>query len=290
MRICRFDDDRLGLVDGDDVLDVTVAAEALPALRWPLPPGDHAIAHLEALRAAIEAAVDGAERKALAEVTLLSPVANPSKVIAAPLNYAPHVDEARDSVELHAHSHTMDFDGYATPIAKLGLFLKAATSVVGPGQGVALAFPDRRNDPEVELAAVIGARCKNVAEADALSAVAGYCIGLDMTVRGPEERSFRKSPDGYTVLGPWLVTADEIADPESLDLSIEVGGATRQSSNTRHLLVGVKALIALASRWYTLHPGDVILTGTPDGVAPVEAGDLMHARVAGVGEMDVAVR
>jgi 2-keto-4-pentenoate hydratase/2-oxohepta-3-ene-1,7-dioic acid hydratase in catechol pathway len=133
----------------------------------------------------------------------------------------------------------------------------------------------------------MGRTAKNVSAADALSYVAGFCIGLDMTIRGPEERSFRKSPDSYCVLGPWLVTADELGNPGALQLSITVNGEPRQDANTNDLILNVGELIAWGSSFYTLHPGDVILTGTPQGVGPVKAGDTMLAKIERIGAMQV---
>jgi 2-keto-4-pentenoate hydratase/2-oxohepta-3-ene-1,7-dioic acid hydratase in catechol pathway len=120
--------------------------------------------------------------------------------------------------------------------------------------------------------------------------VAGYCIGLDITVRGSEDRSFRKSGDSYSVLGPWLVTSDEIPTPGQLDLQIAVNGDVRQSSNTKYLILGVAELIELASSFYTLYPGDVIFTGTPEGVSPIEPGDEIVATIEKIGTMHVSVR
>jgi 2-keto-4-pentenoate hydratase/2-oxohepta-3-ene-1,7-dioic acid hydratase in catechol pathway len=180
-------------------------------------------------------------------------------------------------------------DGFATPIDKYGLFLKSHTGVIGPGQKVILHWPGRRNDHEVELAVVIGRGGKNISRDDALSHIAGYCIGLDITVRGTEDRSFRKAADTYSVLGPWLVTADEIADPANLDFGIEVDGEKRQRSNTKHLICDVPDLIERASRVYALNPGDVIMTGTPDGVAEITPGCTMHAWIEKIGSMDVQV-
>jgi 2,4-didehydro-3-deoxy-L-rhamnonate hydrolase len=214
---------------------------------------------------------------------LLSPVANPSKIIAAPVNYQKHLDEVRVDRGLH---HGTD----VKPIAKIGVFLKAVSSLVGAGQGVDLRFLDRRNDHEVELGVVIGKKADRVSRARALEHVAGYAIALDMTVRGPEERSMRKSIDSYSVLGPWLVTADEIPNPGALDLEIRVNGEVRQSSNTRNLIFDVPKLIELASSFYTLHPGDIMMTGTPDGVGPVGPGDRLEARIQSIGSMQVAVR
>jgi 2-keto-4-pentenoate hydratase/2-oxohepta-3-ene-1,7-dioic acid hydratase in catechol pathway len=166
----------------------------------------------------------------------------------------------------------------------------ANSSVVGPSQGIAIRHLDRRTDHEVELAVVIGKRASSVAARDALGYIAGYCIGLDITVRGPEERSLRKSIDSYTVLGPYLVTADEIPDPANLDLSLRVNGEQRQGSNTRQLILGIPELIEFASSFYTLLPGDVLLTGTPEGVGPLRPGDVLHARIERIGEMFVKVR
>jgi 2-keto-4-pentenoate hydratase/2-oxohepta-3-ene-1,7-dioic acid hydratase in catechol pathway len=128
-----------------------------------------------------------------------------------------------------------------------------------------------------------------VAAADALGYVLGYAIGLDMTIRGPEERSLRKSPDSYAVLGPWLVTADEVRDPGNLSLKLTVNGETRQDAHTSDLILSVAQLIEWGSAFYTLYPGDVILTGTPQGVGPVRPGDVMVATIERIGSMQVNV-
>ena len=283
MKICRFDDNRLGVVDGDAIADVTAVADGMAPLRWPLPPGDAFIADLPALRPQLEAAMAAAPRRPVGEVALLSPVANPGKIVAAPVNYELHHQEAQADKGI-------SFGTEVPKIAKLGLFLKATSSVVGPAHGVDLLFTDRRNDHEVELALVIGRTARNVARDDALDYVAGYTIGLDITVRGTEDRSFRKSLDSFTVLGPWLVTADAFGSPAAVDLGIEVNGEVRQQGNSADLIWDVPKLIEYASAAYTLHPGDVILTGTPDGVGPLAPGDVMTCRIANIGEMTVAVR
>ena len=283
MRLCRYNDNRLGLVEGDRVADVTAALDAIPQYTWPLPPGDLLIRHLDAVRARVADVAAGADRIAVADANFLSPVANPTKVIGAPVNYQLHIDEALEDKGLSAGNIILK-------IEQAGPFLKACSALVGPSEGVALRFPDRRNDHEVELAAIIGKTADRVPKEGALDYVAGYAIGLDMTVRGSEDRSVRKSIDSYAVLGPWMVTADEIADPGNLNLDIRVNGETRQSSNTRHLIYSVERLIEFCSSFYTLHPGDIIMTGTPEGVGPVEAGDTMHCTVERVGSMDVPVR
>ncbi|MDJ0949755.1 MAG: fumarylacetoacetate hydrolase family protein [Alphaproteobacteria bacterium] len=283
MKLCRFDDDKLGLVRGEEVLDVTAALDAIPAVRWPLPQGDPLIAHLDAVRARIEAVAVGAEARPLAEIALKSPVANPSKIIGAPVNYQKHLDEAQADREINVGKEIKTIDYY-------GLFLKANSSLVGPSEGVTPRFPDRRNDHECELAAIIGRAGTRIPREQAFAHIAAYAIGLDMTVRGSEDRSFRKSCDSYSVLGPWLVTADEIEDPDALDFTFWVNGEVRQQSNTRHLIFDVGGLIEYASSFYTLLPGDVIMTGTPEGVGPVAPGDVMVAEMEGIGRMEIPVR
>ena len=120
--------------------------------------------------------------------------------------------------------------------------------------------------------------------------MAGYCIGLDITIRGPEERSLRKSLDTYTVLGPWLVTADELSDPSQLEMTLLVNDEQRQHANTRDLILDVADLIVFASKFYTLEPGDILLTGTPEGVAPIHPGDKLCASIDKIGTMDVEVK
>lgn len=283
MQLCRFDNDRLGVVESDAVRDVTPALDILPRHAWPLPRFDPLIANLGAVRKEIESLSGKAPRRPLSGIKLLSPVANPGKVLAAPVNYKKHLEEARGDPAIH-HQKQVD------EIQKMGLFLKATSSLVGPSEGVALRHLDRRNDHEVELAVIIGKAGTRIPRGRAYEHIAAYCIGLDMTVRGPEERSLRKSVDSFTVLGPWLVTADAVADPSNLDLSLTVNGEARQKANTRDLILGIPELIEFATSFYTLHPGDVLLTGTPEGVGPVKPGDRMIAEIQGIGRMEVAVR
>jgi 2-keto-4-pentenoate hydratase/2-oxohepta-3-ene-1,7-dioic acid hydratase in catechol pathway len=285
MRLCRFDDNRLGIVDGESVRDVTSALDALPQVRYPLPKHDPLIAHLPQVLARARTIAPSAPALPLAGRRLLSPVASPGKLVAAPVNYHAHLDEVRADKALHQNN-----PAHTVTIHTAGLFLKANSSLVGPGEGVVIRKPDRRTDHEVELAVVIGKQGSNIPRADAMEYIAGYTIGLDITIRGTEDRSFRKSVDTHSVLGPWLVTADEISDPGDLDLEIAVNGEQRQKSNTSRLILGVPELIELASSFYTLYPGDVIFTGTPEGVSPIEAGDEIVATIEKIGTMRVRVR
>ena len=281
MKICRFDNNRVGLVRGDIVIDVTEQVA-------PLLSGDHTwsdplIAALPGLRNVLQP--DDLARCAsrpLAAVKLLSPVARPGKIVAAPVNYRAHV------AEMQASNVSPGFT--ITDIGKAGLFLKAPSSLVGPSQGIAQRFLDRRTDYEVELVVVIGKTANQVAAADALQYTAGYALGLDITVRGSEDRSFRKSIDSYAVLGPWLTTADELPDPDGLTIRLTQNGELRQNGHTSDLVYGVARLIEFASSFYTLYPGDLLYTGTPEGVGPIRPGDVLRAECEALGAMDVVVR
>jgi 2-keto-4-pentenoate hydratase/2-oxohepta-3-ene-1,7-dioic acid hydratase in catechol pathway len=282
MKICRFNQSRLGVIDQGSVLDVTAALSVLPAESYPYPVIDALIAHLDSVRDEIEQIRHEARKLRLKDVKLLAPVANPGKLVGAPVNYLKHLEEARAQPELH-HNNQIE------QIQRAGLFLKATSSLIGPGEPVRIRFPDRRSDHEIELAVIIGKTADRVAAKHALDHVAGYTIGLDMTVRGPEERSLRKSVDTYSVLGPWLVTADEFGSPANVDLELKVNGQMRQQANTRDLVLTIPELIEFASRFYTLHPGDVIFGGTPEGVGPVVAGDSIQAKISNIGTMTVNV-
>jgi 2-keto-4-pentenoate hydratase/2-oxohepta-3-ene-1,7-dioic acid hydratase in catechol pathway len=285
MRLCRFDDNRLGVVEGPIVRDVTAALDAVPTRGYPYPMHDVLVEHLDRVLPRARALMPEARIVALDAIRLLSPVANPGKIIAAPVNYEKHRIEASTDPGLHGNN-----PGSAFSIHSAGLFLKSPSSLVGPGEGVVIRRPDRRTDHEVELVIVIGKQADRVRREHAMAHVAGYAIGLDISIRGSEDRSFRKSPDTYSVVGPWLVTADEIPNPGSLDLQIAVNGEVRQQSNTRLMILGVAELIEMASSMYTLHPGDLIFTGTPEGVSPIHAGDSIVATIADIGTMAVAVR
>jgi 2,4-diketo-3-deoxy-L-fuconate hydrolase len=208
------------------------------------------------------------------------PVAGIRKFIAVGLNYADHAAEA----------------GLPVPTEPV-LFTKAISCLNGPNDDVLLPRGSRKSDWEVELGVVIGTLARYVDESEALKYVAGYCIVNDVSEREYQiERGGTwdkgKGCDTFGPVGPWLVTADEVADPQNLQLWLEVNGQRRQSGNTRTMIFGVAALVAYISRFMTLEPGDLITTGTPPGVgmgikpAPVylQAGDVMRLGVERLGE------
>lgn len=252
MRLVSYDDGRAGCLAGDRVI--------------PLPGKTmrDAIAAWATRTLAVPADEDGIP---LRDVRLRVPVADPSKIIAAPVNYRDHQAE-------------MNVD---TQVGALGFFLKAPSSLLDPGGTIQLPYHDRRFDQEGELAVVIGRTARRVSEQDALSCVFGYTGLLDITMRGGEDRSTRKSFDTFTPMGPVLVTADELGDPGDVDLSCWVSGDLRQKASTRDLIWGVARLVSYASSVATLYPGDVISTGTPAGVGPLTAGDTIRLELSGLG-------
>jgi 2,4-didehydro-3-deoxy-L-rhamnonate hydrolase len=288
MKLCRYDEDRLGVVRGNLVHDVTeVQTEIRKSSPYAMK-GDAVVAALPQWRERLERAADRAAGKPIASLKLLPPVARPTKLSCAPTNYQAHIEEMQKA---SAQPGSQIVRSQSSKILEAGMFLKANSALVGPSEGIALRFPDRRNDHEVELVMVIGKAGSDIPQSRALDHVAGYCLGLDMTVRGREDRSFRKSVDGYAVLGPWMVTADEIPDPDALPISLTVNGEVRQNSNTSQLIYNCRRLIEFASEFYTLYPGDLVYTGTPDGVSPVKPGDVIVGRSApALGELTIKVR
>lgn len=280
MRICRFNFDRIGVVRDQEVVDVTDLFDLNPP--WPLPHGDWIIRQMPEALARIAKASADRGGVPLSEIRLEAPVAGPGKIIGAPINYKAHIEEANADREIN-HGKTY------TSLDQFGLFLKATSSLIGVSDEIRSRFKDRRTDHEVELAVIIGKEASRVRREDALEHVFGYAVALDMTVRGPEFPGFRKSVDTYSVLGPWIVTADEVRDPNDLSLWLTVNREQRQRASTRQLIFDVERLIEYASSFYTLHPGDVIMTGTPEGVSPVFPGDEIEASVDGIGQFKIKI-
>lgn len=207
-------------------------------------------------------------------------VPRPGKFICVGLNYADHAKET----------------GKAPPEEPI-LFMKATSAVVGPNDEVEIPRGSKKADWEVELGVVIGTRAKYVSEADALNHVAGYCVVNDVSERAfQSERGGQwtkgKSYDTFGPTGPWLVTRDEVADPQNLALWLDVDGVRRQTGNTNTMIFGVAHLVSYISQFMTLEPGDVIATGTPPGVGmgikpePVflKPGQVMTLGIKGLGE------
>jgi 2,4-didehydro-3-deoxy-L-rhamnonate hydrolase len=282
MKICRFNDDRLGVIVDGTIRDVTAAQDEIRAAHPYVSYSDAIIAALPAWRDRLEDMAANADPISIDSVDLLPPIARPGKLMAAPVNYKAHIDEAQADPGIRHIERT-------TKIKEAGIFLKSNTALIGASGSIPIRFPDRRNDHEFEFVIVIGKECSRVSQADALDVIAGYTLGLDMTVRGPEDRSVRKSCDGYAVLGPWFVTADEIADPDDVSFHGTVNGVVKQDANTSDQVLSIRELIEYASEYYTLYPGDILYTGSPEGVSEVKAGDELHFVCDQIGDFKIGV-
>jgi len=214
------------------------------------------------------------ERVPLASVKLLAPVIPRSKIVAVGKNYRDHAAE-------------MGGDAPAEPL----LFLKPNTSVIGPGDAIVRPTQSSQVDFEGELAVVIGSIAKNVAEADAASVIFGYTIANDVTARDLQKSdgqwSRAKGFDTFCPLGPVIETEFELAGQT---IETRVNGVVKQSGSLDDMVHSVASVIAYASSVFTLLPGDVILTGTPAGVGPIVAGDVVEISVSGIGVLSSAVR
>lgn len=270
--------------DGEHWRDVSAVLKALPAPTIWDGPSDWFFLHYELAISLISQFMDDAPSVAVDENSAwLSPVLRPSKIVGIPVNYHDHIDEVEKKRSTFSHRYTGS-------IRDQGFFMKAASSLVGAAEGVTLRFLERETHHELELAVIIGQRADRVSQEEALQCIAGYCIALDMVVRGPEDRSMRKSIDSYSVLGPWLTTVQDIAAVESLHMTLAVNGERRQSCYPRDMIMGIAEQIAWISESCALLPGDVIMTGTAAGVSRVQPGDDMDCAIEGLGQMRVSVR
>jgi 2-keto-4-pentenoate hydratase/2-oxohepta-3-ene-1,7-dioic acid hydratase in catechol pathway len=279
VRLLMFDDLRLGVATEDGVVDVTdLVGDGVP-------PRDRMTALIASWR---ELAVDLAgavrSRRLLdrSAIVVRAPQPRPSKIVAAPVNYRQHQEEMGGESGVYAGATLHDIDTYAG-------FIEAPSSIVGPDRPIELPFPDRRFDYEGELGVVIGRRASRIMRAEALGHVFGYVPLLDITMRGDEDRSFRKSFDTFTPIGPEIVTADEVGDPASLELELRVNGDRRQHAHVRDLIHDVPRLIERYSEVMTLEPGDLIATGTPDGVGPLAPRDEIDLHIPRVGRLRMSV-
>ncbi|BCG86990.1 2-hydroxyhepta-2,4-diene-1,7-dioate isomerase [Mesorhizobium sp. 113-3-9] len=233
--------------------------------------GDDALARLGAIEPATLPLVEGNPR-------IGACVGKVGKMICVGLNYADHARETGKE-----------------PPAEPILFMKATTALCGPDDDIEIPRGSQKTDWEVELGVVIGKRAKYVDEAEALGHVAGYCVVNDVSERAfQSERGGQwtkgKSHDTFGPIGPWLVTRDEIADPQAIDLWLEVDGISRQNGSTKTMIFGVAHLVSYISQFMTLEPGDIIATGTPPGVGLgqkpplfLKVGQTMRLGVAGLG-------
>ena len=282
MKLVRYETGngpRLGVLAGARVVRLDALRAEFPTMMDVIAGGDLALARI---RAVVDASQDGVE---LSAVRLLAPVERPGKYLAIGLNYAKHVAES---------------ERIGVPAPKQQLwFNKQTTCLSGPYDEIEPG-PTEKLDYEVELAAVIGRRAKAVSEADALSHVFGYVVANDVSARDWQFHSptftMGKSFDTHGPVGPWITTADEITEPQALRLRCLVNGEVRQESDTGQMIFKLAQQIAYLSAAFTLEPGDLLATGTPEGVGVgmepprfLQPGDVVRCEIDGLGAIENTV-
>lgn len=276
VKIALFNNHRLGVVKNDVIYDIS------QFVSWNENKPQESLTELmqcfEDVKPQIEIKLNSAKSYPISDVDLKAPIPKPGKIVAAPVNYYLHQDEMNQQ-----------FNNAEYTIENLGFFLKAPTSIVGPNDTVKLPFKDRRTDHEAEIAFVVGKKAKDVPASEAHQYIFGYLALMDITVRGKEDRPWRKSFDTFTPIGPWIVTADEIMNPNELDIKLWVNEELRQSANTKDLIYDCYKFFEAVSSVMTLEPGDIITTGTPEGVGPIEKGDQVRIYIDRIGEFSVSV-
>lgn len=277
MKLARFEYNgvvRLGRVEDNEIVDLTNGGIGFPTMLALIEAGE---AGLAAVRRC-----EGAPRYSLADVRLLAPIERPGKYLAIGMNYQKHLEEA-DRQGVPRSQHQVWFN-------------KQTTCIAGPFDTIEPGVTEKL-DYEVELGIVIGRTSKNVPAAEALGYIFGYFVANDVSARDWQFHSptfmIGKSFDTHGPIGPWIVTADEVPNPQALDLRCIVNGELRQSNNTSNMLHKIADQIAYLSTAFTLEPGDLIATGTPEGVGVamepqqfLTAGDVVRCEIDGIGAIE----
>jgi 2-keto-4-pentenoate hydratase/2-oxohepta-3-ene-1,7-dioic acid hydratase in catechol pathway len=291
MKICRYNDGSTGLIEADRVYPLEPSLVELGAVKV------GASAHVQI--AALHDPVTAQKAKALAlkapsialsEVHMLVPLDNPPAIWAAAANYKAHQAEMIGRVGSSDRSHLTADELMAE------IFLKPNSSLVGPSGTVILPKISKHVDFECELCAVIGKTAKNVSEENALDYVYGYTMCWDISIRDPwgigrqNTRNIRKGFDTFCGVGPWIVSREEIAEPQALLIDVEQNGVNVMKANTADMINGLRPLIRFLSSVSTLSPGTLITTGTPAGVSRLADGDHLRGTITGIGVMDLFVK
>jgi 2-keto-4-pentenoate hydratase/2-oxohepta-3-ene-1,7-dioic acid hydratase in catechol pathway len=273
MKLARFDGNRIGVVRGENIVDVTDIVDGRPN-EWPPVAMNRLIANFSEYRGKLERAASG-KGVALGNVNLLTPVPWPNKIIAYPVNYHSHGEEMGSSYRANNQ----------------GFFFKPPSALSGPADPIQLPVnAGRRIDHECELAIFIAKEGRDVPRERWRDYVFGYSCLIDAVIRGKEERVIRKGFDTFCPVGPWIVTEDEIGDAaHHLQGRLWVNGEIRQDANTRDLILDIPGMIEMASSVMTLYPGDIIASGTPAGVGPIRPGDKVKIEFEAVGSMTLDV-
>ena len=292
MKICHYDRNQVGIVEGEKVFPIGQALVRAKLVKSGYTMVDvvEALANKPAAAKGVREAVRTGSPVALASVKLLAPILNPPSIWAAAVNYRDHQAEmlAMSGGESRAQLSKDDL--------MAEFFLKPTSSIIGPGGTVVLPKLSIDVDFECELCAVIGKTARKVSEADALDYVFGYTMCWDFSQRDPwgrnrqNTRNIRKGFDTFTGLGPWIVTRDEIDDPQNLKIRVEQNGKLVMNAHTGDMICGLRDHIRFLSNVLTLRPGDLITTGTPAGVRKLADGDRLKGGIEKIGEIEFSVK
>ncbi|HEY1265960.1 MAG TPA: fumarylacetoacetate hydrolase family protein [Candidatus Binatia bacterium] len=291
MKICHYNQNEAGVVEGDKVYPIGDALVKAGYVRdrYTMLGVITALANESGAMDVARAAVKSAKPLALASVKLLAPILNPPSLWAAAANYRAHQAEMKikmgsaDRAELSKDELMAEF------------FLKPTSSIIGPGDTVILPKISKDVDFECELCAVIGKKARKVSEDRALDYVFGYTICWDLSQRDPwgrgrhNTRNIRKGFDTFSALGPWIVTKDEIEEPQDLSINVEQNGKPAMTAHTSDMICGIREHIRFLTSCLTLRPGDLITTGTPAGVKKLADGDHLKGTIDKIGSMELEV-
>ena len=290
MKICHYNQHEAGVVEGERVFPIGATLVAAGHLRqgYTMQEVIEALANQQEAMQCVRQALKG-RPLALAEVTLLAPIENPPALWCAAANYKDH------QAEMRAASGGPDRSDFTKDDLMAEFFLKPGSSIIGPGGTIELPRVSKHVDYECELCAVIGKKARHVTEAQALDYVFGYTMLWDISQREPwgrnrqNTRNIRKGFDTFTALGPWIVTKDELPEPQDTRIHVELNGRHVMTAHTKDMICGVRDHVRFLSSVVTLRPGDLITTGTPAGVAKLAPGDKLKGRIEKIGEMTLSV-
>ena len=290
MKICHYNEQEAGAIVGERVYPIGASLVAAGHLRqrYTMQEVIEALAnHSDAMKCARQA-LNGRSMPR-ASVKLLAPIENPPSIWAAAANYKAH------QAEMKAASGGPDRTEFSKDDLMAEFFLKPSSSIIGPGGTIVLPQIAKHVDFEAELCAVIGTKARHVSEERALDHVFGYTICWDISQREPwgrdrqNTRNIRKGFDTFTALGPWIVTRDELPDPQAVRIDVELNGKHAMTAHTSDMICGLREHIRFLSSVCTLRPGDLITTGTPAGVAKLAHGDKLKGKIERIGEMTLNV-
>jgi 2-keto-4-pentenoate hydratase/2-oxohepta-3-ene-1,7-dioic acid hydratase in catechol pathway len=292
MRVCHYNNNQAGVVIGDKVFNI---GEAL--IKAGLARNGYSMLEIIDVLAndsrAMEIARNAAQGSgglALSSVKLLAPITNPGSLWAAAANYRAHQKEMIERMGSADRATKSDDELMAE------FFLKPTSSIIGPGDTVILPKISKLVDFECELCAVIGKRARKISEDRALEYVFGYTICWDISQRDPwgkgmqNTRNIRKGFDTFSALGPWIVTRDEIDEPQNLTIKVLQNGKEAMVAHTSDMICGLRQHIRFLTSCLTLRPGDLITTGTPAGVSKLSDGDHLHGTIEKIGSMELNVK